>query len=102
MIETAPDLALEFPRGLPGFEERRRFAAIQDPGTAPLVYLQSEEDPDLCFIALPVLAVDPSYRLQVAEEDLETIGLPGSREPRIGMDVLCLAVVSLRETGPTA
>ena len=45
---------------------------------------------------------DPSYRLKVDGEDLGQIGLPSARQPRIGEDVLCLTVLSMRETGPTA
>ena len=97
-----PEWAIEFPSGLPGFEDRRRFAAITLDESAPLVFLQSLEDPALCFITLPVLAVDPLYRLEVSGEDLGHLGLPPAKQPRIGTDVLCLTVVSIRESGPTA
>ena len=49
-----------------------------------------------------MLAADPEYRLRVREEDLAAIGLAPARQPVIGEDVLCLAVLSLRESGPTA
>jgi flagellar assembly factor FliW len=91
-----------FPAGLPGFEERRRFLAVQLPNTHPLVFLQSLDDPELCFVALPVLAVDPKYRLRLTPEDLDRLGFSGGRQPRIGPEVLCLAVLSIRATGPTA
>ena len=53
--------ALEFPCGLPGFEGRRQFVAVRFPENDPLIYLQSLEDPALCFITMPILAVDPQY-----------------------------------------
>ena len=93
---------IEFPRGVPGFEARRRFVAVQFPHTQPLTFLQSLEDPALCFVTLPVLVVDPQYRLWVSGEDRESIGLCGAGQPRIGEDVLCLAVLALREGGATA
>jgi flagellar assembly factor FliW len=93
--------ALEFPRGLPGFDHCRGFVVLQFPQSDPLIFLQSLEDPGLCFITMPVLAVEPRYRLEVNAEDLELIGLRGS-SPKIGENVLCLAVLSLREEGPTA
>ena len=102
MISYQPESELEFPRGLPGFDERRRFVAVRFVESDPLVYLQSLDDPDLCFITMPVLAVDPRYRLKLAGEDLGEIGLPAVRQPRIGEDVFCLTVLSVRETGPTA
>jgi len=93
---------IEFPRGLPGFEDRRRFLAIRQERTAPLVFLQSLEDAGLCFITTPVLAVDPEFRLNMSPEDREAAGLAAVRRPRIGKDVWTLAVISVRETGPTA
>ena len=96
------DSELEFPLGLPGFDERKRFVAVHFVENDPLIYLQSLEDPALCFITMPILAVDPRYRLKVSGEDLGHLGLSSIRQPRIGDDVLCLSVLSLRETGPTA
>ena len=101
-INYERDSELEFPRGLPGFDERRRFVAVRFVESDPLVYLQSLEDPDLCFITMPVLAIDPAYRLKVNTEDMGEIGLTIARQPKIGEDVFCLTVLSMRETGPTA
>jgi len=97
-----PSAVLEFPRGLPGFDERRRFLALSFPDSHPLVFLQSVDEPALCLITLPILAVDPQYQLRVSNEDRELVGLALGRPLRIGDDVLCLAVLSIRETGPTA
>jgi len=101
-ISFEPESELEFPSGLPGFDSRKRFVAVRFVESDPLVYLQSLEDPGLCFITMPILAVDPDYRLKVSGEDMQQLGLPGPRQPRIGEDVLALTVVSIRETGPTA
>jgi flagellar assembly factor FliW len=101
-ISFEPASALEFPRGLPGFESRRSFVAVTFPASEPLIYLQSLEDPGLCFITMPLLAVDPRYRLSVSKEDLGVLGLPVALQPRVGEDVLCLTVLSMREEGPTA
>jgi flagellar assembly factor FliW len=101
-ISYQPETVIVFPEGLPGFEARREFLALAFPETAPLIYLQSLEDPGLCFIAMPVLAVDPRYRLSLQEEDLRRLGLATDRQPRIGDEVVCLSILSIRETGPTA
>jgi flagellar assembly factor FliW len=55
-----PDSLVEFPRGLPGFEDRHRFVPLHFPDTDPLVFLQSIENPELCFVTLPILAIDPT------------------------------------------
>lgn len=102
-IEYQPGSVLVFPNGIPGFEHRKRFLALTFPHTQPLVFLQSLEDAELCFITMPVLSIDRQYRLTVSEEDLESIGLPVKRQPKIGEDVACLAVVTLQRNGsPTA
>jgi flagellar assembly factor FliW len=94
--------AIQFPWGLPGFEERRRFLALNFEDTKPLVFLQSLEDAGLCFITMPVLAVDPQYRLGMSEEDLVRLELPRRYQPQIGRDVVCLTILALQENGPTA
>jgi flagellar assembly factor FliW len=89
---------LEFPSGLPGFENERRFVSLEQPAHQPLVFLQSLNMPDLCFVALPALAVDPSYELEIEEADLELLGLDSA----VSQDVLKLALVTVKESGITA
>jgi flagellar assembly factor FliW len=101
-ISYEKDSELDFPCGLPGFEERRRFVAVRFVESDPLIYLQSLEDSGLCFITMPIYVADPKYQLSVSEEDIASLELPVGRQPRIGEDVLCLTVVSIHETGPTA
>jgi flagellar assembly factor FliW len=101
-ISFVPESVFEFPNGLPGFEGRRKFLPVQNPRTAPILFLQSLDDPSLCFTTLPIWVVDSQYRLRVTEPDLEILGFPTHRQPRIGDDVLCLAVLSIRKTGTTA
>lgn len=101
-IPFREESVLHFPAGLPGFEERRGFLPIQMPESEPLIFLQSIEDAGLCFVTLPVPAIDSGYRLEVGDEDLERLGFPASHRPRPGVDVLCLAVIAIRPDGPTA
>jgi len=79
----------------------RRFLPIEIPEIRPLVFLQSLFTPNLCFLSLPVLVVDPGYRLAMSPEDVEAIGLPAERAPRIGEDVLCLTLLTVQEKQPT-
>ena len=101
-ISWEPGSEIEFPRGLPGFEQLRRFVAVHFCHTDPLIFLQSLEDAALCFITLPVRAVDADYRVAVSNEDLRLVGLRAGRQPHIGKEIHCLAVLSLRKAGATA
>ena len=98
--------AITFPSGLPAFESERNFVLVTTPSTKPLVFLQSLERPDLCFVTLPLLTVDPGYQLSVSAEDLRVLGLTEvfspSRQPQIGPEITCLAIMSLTDSRPTA
>ena len=101
-ITYRDESVIRFPQGLPGFAEETRFLLIDQPVNEPLLFLQSLSRPDLCFLALQVLSVCPGYRLSVPPEDLTVLGLPEDRQPEIGAEVLCLAIVSLAEDRPPA
>ena len=97
------DSVFEFPSGLPGFEEHSRFLLVKQAQSHPLVFVQSLLSPSLCFIAVPVLVVDPQYRLELIEEDLAGLQFPSGAQPRIGEEVACLALVTVIEfSDPTA
>jgi flagellar assembly factor FliW len=104
----------DFPEGLPAFEEEKVFVLIEGPQAtegpqaveghkgdawpgAPLVFLQSMARAGLCFVALPVLLVDRSYRVAISPEDLEELGLDARRQPALEGEVMVLALVALRD-----
>lgn len=88
---------VEFPEGLPGFEQERRFTLIEN---GPVFFLRSLTQPDLCFTTVPVRVIDPEYCLRVVLQDRSTIGMPADRQPVVD-EVLCLAIVCLSEDQPT-
>ena len=98
-VEYREDDVLQFQAGLPGFEAQSQFLVIEPPADAPLTYLQSVRLPGLCFLALPMQTVDPGYQLAIAQEDLELLGLQTGRQPRMGEEVRCLAVIVVAESG---
>lgn len=102
-ISVAESSVIEFPNGLPGFEELRRFLPIQSQAQGGLVYLQSLERPALCFLALPVRSLRPDYELLLTPEELALLELPPDRQPALGREVAALALLSLVEgEDPTA
>lgn len=99
-VQYEEESVLVFPDGIPAFEHEKRFLLLRQPMSEPLVFLQSEATPSLCFAALPVRSACPGYRLQMTVEDLEDLGLETGHQPVIGEDVLCLAILSLEENRP--
>jgi flagellar assembly factor FliW len=91
--DCQPDSIFQFPAGLPGFETEQSFVFLDRPGTHPLIFMQSVTDPNLCFVLLPILAADPQYRLSLAADDRDLLRLTADREPEIGKDILCAAIV---------
>jgi flagellar assembly factor FliW len=82
---------LEFPQGIPAFENERRFRLID---REPLLFLESEANPDLSFLLLPVKLIDPNYKLAISKEDRAAIGAaPDS-------PLMCLAVITAAEDSP--
>jgi flagellar assembly factor FliW len=92
-IEWNPGSELLFPCGLPGFETERRMIPVEIPAQRPLVYLQSLERDNICFLALPVFVIDPGFQLRLQDDERAALLLPGDREPVIGADVLCLGLL---------
>ncbi|HVW07879.1 MAG TPA: flagellar assembly protein FliW [Bryobacteraceae bacterium] len=87
------DSIYTFPVGLPGFEDQQSFCFLTIPGSEPLLFLQSTTSANLCFVLLPILAVDPDYRIALTEEELAMLQLPAGSNPRIGREILCAALV---------
>jgi flagellar assembly factor FliW len=89
---------LQFPTGFPGFEQQRCMVPVEIPSQRPLIYLQSAEQPGVCFLALPVLTIDPCFELRLSDDDrslleFDQLDLPRSQNPALGTDVLCLALL---------
>ncbi len=96
-LEYSEDSAIEFPAGLPGFEQERRFVLIEQRPLDPLLFIQSLSTPALCFVALHVRVVCPDYRLRMSTEDREVLALPEGRQHPLGPDLACLTLVHLDE-----
>jgi flagellar assembly factor FliW len=88
---------IAFPAGLPGFPECRRFLPVDNPTHRPLLFLQSLDNPQLCFLSLPIALAEPDYRLKMSVEDLTLVGF--DRLPSWKTEAQCLAVVAVAEDG---
>lgn len=89
---------LDFPGGLPGFEQHTRMVPVEIPSQRPIVYLQSVLNAAVCFLTLPVLTVHPDFRLRISEDDRGMLGLEqndasAALAPLLGTDVICLALL---------
>ncbi|AUN93558.1 flagellar assembly protein FliW [Pseudazoarcus pumilus] len=76
-LEIAEDKLIEFPNGLSGFEDLRRFALLHDEeaGTPGLHLLLAVDSPDLVFSVTEPANISVHYELSLTDEESAAIGL---------------------------
>ncbi|MBL8215528.1 MAG: flagellar assembly protein FliW [Bryobacterales bacterium] len=96
-VQYDDDAVVEFAGGLPAFERDTRFLLIERKELAPILFLQSLVNPDLCFATLPVDSLLPDYQLYVPFEELADLEI-GPETPT--SDLLCLAILTTPANAP--
>ncbi len=94
-MEIPEGTALEFPAGLPGFDQERSFVCVRNERHLPVLFLQSLQRPELCFLAVPVRHLDPEYPVDLGVEERRLLGLREGGGPE--GEVETLALLSVRE-----
>lgn len=75
-LEVEPSKVIEFPRGLPGFEECRRFTLFHPEGEDPKYFiLQSLDEPAVAFHLADPALFGFSYEISLSDEEIATIAL---------------------------
>ncbi|WP_080507580.1 flagellar assembly protein FliW [Bryobacter aggregatus] len=77
MIRFEDREIIEFPAGLPGFEEQHQFLLIEAEESVPLKFLQCVGKPGLSFVCAPLSLVDPDYEGVLPRADRELLAMPG-------------------------
>jgi flagellar assembly factor FliW len=86
---------IEFPKGLPGFEECKRFSLFHDDGKDPIVFtLQSVDQPDVALSITDPTQFGLHYELTLSDDDASAIGLRS-------IDDVAVAVI-VRRSDPAA
>lgn len=96
-VSFSQDSVIEFPNGLPGFEDCKQFKLLhRDDGNEPRVFwLQSINDPEVVFSITDPAQLKLNYNLSLSEEESKTLDVSEA-------DDLCLAVMlthPLEESG---
>jgi flagellar assembly factor FliW len=99
-LDYDPNAVFLFPAGVPGFEDHHEYLFLNIADCEPLMFLQSLTCRTLCFVLLPIFVVDPGYRLHLSPEELIELDLPLDREPSIGTDILCAALICASPAEP--
>ena len=82
-FEVSEELVVQFPEGLPGFEDQKQFAFLPytvDEDNSPFAYMQSVQDPDLTLLLADPFLFFKHYSLDLNDEDAAQLGLSDSEE----------------------
>jgi flagellar assembly factor FliW len=74
-IEVELEQVIHFPKGLLGFENRRRYVLIENDEHEPFVHLQSLDDPSLAFILVNPRWFFPHYKVQVERPEIAELAV---------------------------
>jgi len=88
-VEVDDHSVVEFPAGIIGFPDQRRYALVAAEESGLYSWLQSVDEPDLAFLALVPAPFFPDYAPVIPDEDCESIGLTDPEDAQ----VLCLVTV---------
>ena len=82
-LEVSQEELLQFPHGLPGFQEERYFAFLPYQQGSPFAFLQSAITPDLTFVIIDPFAFFPDYVFKLEDSVVEEMELSGENLPQI-------------------
>ena len=78
--EVRLDKVLHFSRGIIGFESAREFTLLQIQENAPLLVLQSLEDPTLGLLVADPFVFMPDYSLTIGDAEQQLLRAQGPEE----------------------
>lgn len=82
-IEVAPSEIITFPNGIFAFEDYKDYILIAPLGNGKCpVWLQSTENPNLCFILFDPLEFCSDYRVMVADEDVAVLDIEDDNDAK--------------------
>jgi len=95
-VDIDESRTLEFPAGLLGFSNFKKFALLQPDENGVFFWLQSTESADLAFVVTDPALWLPDYQANIRKEQMEELGL------RDIADAQVLVIVNKREQSLTA
>lgn len=74
-VEIEEDRIMEFPKGLLGFSNHKRFCLLQPSDEACFFWMQSVEDPGLAFVVTDPALFVADYSVPIRSEQMEALDL---------------------------
>lgn len=86
-LEVSADQIIEFPAGLPGFEDCRSFMLAHEEGATKILLLQSVDQPEVVFSVAPADALGVNYEFELSDDEAESIGLGNADDAAVAVIV---------------
>ena len=74
-VPVSPDHVFNFPAGLIGFEDKKRFALFHEEGKPTVFWLQSLDDSTLSFPVIPPDLINIEYQIELSDEETALLQL---------------------------
>lgn len=92
VIDVNEEEVIYFPEGIPGFENSKKFSLIgNDSEEVVFFWLQSVDNPELCFVVTDPFMVYDGYGVDVEDDDVELLKITDANK------VLTLTIVIIPE-----
>jgi flagellar assembly factor FliW len=92
LIEIDDEKILDFPEGIPGFEDVKKFVLLGKlDGGLPFQWLQGVNNTDLAFVVIDPRLIKPDYIVDADDSEVEVLGV------RDVNNVLVLSIVVVPE-----
>lgn len=82
-LEIKDEDVLEFPKGLPGFEDRRKFVLLGIEGNEHFTVLQDIEEEFISFLLVNPWDFYSDYDIEIKNDSLKVIGIEPDEEDSI-------------------
>ncbi|MBK1679255.1 flagellar assembly protein FliW [Rhodocyclus tenuis] len=87
-VPVDPQTIFEFPQGIAGFEDFRRFKVFHEEGKPTVFWLQSLDDVSVSFPIVTPEMIDLEYRIELSPEDSALLGLEGQSVEDVAVVVI--------------
>lgn len=82
-LEIKDNQVIDFPEGIPGFEDQREFVLLNNYDTeepVPFMWLQSTRDPELALVVAIPFFLRPDYEVDIPDDVLSTLDIKEPKE----------------------
>jgi flagellar assembly factor FliW len=97
---------IEFPAGLIGLDEWKRFVLVRYPDSGPFCLLQSLDDAPVSLIVVDPRQIVPDYQISLAEADIQALQFPAEHKTvlldSVDESVYCILSVQAEPFNVTA